>query len=331
MQTTHLSAFIGDSTTLEIPLAWEGDAFDPGSDWALIFTAKKKSSDPDTLALIQKASGFGIESSSGLALVALVPADTADMQGRNLVCDVQAQHTTTGAVRTVAYARLSLLRDITRETEVSIPIITTEEPSPILGAVRYDASQSLTSGQKQQARTNIGVEVFTGTYSPLSRNALTFTGIGTVGGIPTPDPTVTNTGTFLNGKPRWSNTLAGQEVACDYNGTAWEFKVGGVTYASKTSSAETPAGLAGWSLDPSASAPTVTGGTLILSTTGLAIGQAYRQGTSSPYSWWHWTGGEWEPLVSAGRIVSYNTTQNIWQRLTITGAAGEEIISISSF
>jgi hypothetical protein len=161
METTHLSAFLGDSASLAIPLEWLGASFDPGEDWTLIFTAKKKASDLDAAAIIQKGTGLGITSSAGLATVALVPDDTVDIKVCNLFCDVQAQHIDTGEVRTVGYARLELLRDITRDTEISIPVITTEAPSPIAGAVRYDAEQTLTNGQKTQALENIGVPALT--------------------------------------------------------------------------------------------------------------------------------------------------------------------------
>lgn len=131
MNKTFLSAFIGDSETLSIPLTRnDGSEFAPGEEYALIFTAKYVGTDPDTDAVIQKASGAGITVTGSTAVVSLVPDDTIEESDRTLVFDVQAQHVTTAEVRTVAAGSLTLVRDITRETTTSVPVITTETPTP---------------------------------------------------------------------------------------------------------------------------------------------------------------------------------------------------------
>lgn len=130
MDITQLTGFIGDSTSFQIPLTWAGSAFSPGETWALIFTAKHRASDADDAAVFQKASNAGITVSTSTATVATVPVDTADLPACVLVWDVQAQHTVTGAVRTVATGRLTLSQDITRETTTTVPVVTTETPLP---------------------------------------------------------------------------------------------------------------------------------------------------------------------------------------------------------
>ena len=133
-----LTQFLGDSITHPIPLRWQGAAFEPGSDWLLIFTVKVDTADADDGAVIQKASGLGISVAGALASVAMVPQDTVDVTAKTLLWDIQAQHATTGEVRTVASGNLRLVRDITRLTETSIPIHTTEPPYPGGGNLAAD-------------------------------------------------------------------------------------------------------------------------------------------------------------------------------------------------
>lgn len=178
-----LTQVIGDSRTHRIPLRWSGSSFSPDESWTLLFTVK---SDPDTQgdedASIQKASGAGLTVDGDDALVALVHQDTAgDAEADPVVpalapgkyeWDIQAQNTDTGEVRTVARGTLELIQGVTRNLESAIPIITTEPPAfPVAGAVRYDTAQSLTSPQKVQARTNIGLDSLQITASVAVANA----------------------------------------------------------------------------------------------------------------------------------------------------------------
>lgn len=130
METTHLTAYIGDSASFEIPLTWEGAAFDPESEWALISTFKYRASDLDAAAIFQKTSGAGITVTGTTATLTTVHEDTASLPACNIVGDIQAENVSTGEIRTVAYIRLALSQDITRETTTSIPVITTEDPLP---------------------------------------------------------------------------------------------------------------------------------------------------------------------------------------------------------
>jgi hypothetical protein len=116
---------IGDSTTFTLPLRWKKAAFTPGNDWSLIFTAKSDPDDSDANAKIQKATGAGLTATGSNAALDIVPADTLTLPDEVLFCDIQAQHTTSGEVRTVWQERWQLARDITRETTTSIPIFTT--------------------------------------------------------------------------------------------------------------------------------------------------------------------------------------------------------------
>lgn len=130
MDIQKLTAFINDSSELSIALKWGEDAFLPGSEWALIFTAKNSDADLDAAAVIQKATGAGITVSSSTATVALVPDDTVDLDDGRLLFDILAQSTITNKVRTVAYGEIYVMRDITRLTETSVTVITTEAPLP---------------------------------------------------------------------------------------------------------------------------------------------------------------------------------------------------------
>jgi hypothetical protein len=125
-----LTQFLGDSTTHRIPLAYEGEVFDP-TGYRLIWTAKRSATDPDTSAVIQKmTSGLGITTAevSGVwfADVSTVHPDTRDLTDKYLAWDVQAEDLSTGQVYTVAIGTLALARDVTRQTFSSIPINTTE-------------------------------------------------------------------------------------------------------------------------------------------------------------------------------------------------------------
>jgi hypothetical protein len=126
-----LTQFLGDSITHLIPLRWQGAAFTPESEWLLIFSAKADTADADDDAVIQKASGYGITPDGNVASVTLVPEDTANVTVKTLLWDIQAQHTVSGEVRTVATGNLRLSRDVTRETTPSVPIHTTEPPVPM--------------------------------------------------------------------------------------------------------------------------------------------------------------------------------------------------------
>jgi hypothetical protein len=126
----NLTQYIGDSKTHAIPLTWEGAAFSPGDDWALIFTLKRKTTDEDSAAVIQKTSGAGITVVGNIASVELLPADTVSLSATGYSYDIQAQDVISGAVRTVTTGRIILTRDITRATETSIPVISTNPPLP---------------------------------------------------------------------------------------------------------------------------------------------------------------------------------------------------------
>ena len=132
MDTLYRTGSIGDQIVLTLPLKnADGTAFEPGDDYAMIFTAKRRDTDTDEDAVIQCATGAGIVASGSNAVVTINRAATVDLEPCKLVCDVQAQHVVTGEiVRTVAYLILGIRRDITRETTTSVPVITTDDPLP---------------------------------------------------------------------------------------------------------------------------------------------------------------------------------------------------------
>ena len=123
-----MQQFLGDSAILSIPMTRSGAAFTPGTDWGLLFTAKRQARDADAQALIQKATGAGITVTGSTAAVELLPPDTRDLAPGEIVWDIQSQNLTSGAVATVASGRLMLVRDVTRLTVTSIPVITTAPP-----------------------------------------------------------------------------------------------------------------------------------------------------------------------------------------------------------
>jgi hypothetical protein len=121
----ELTAYRGDSMSFTIPLTNGTAAFTPGGSYSFIFTAKRSSRDPDSAAAVQKSSATSTITTSGSnATVTLVPIDTKTEQEPKLYWDIQAQHNSTGEVLTVARGSLTLKRDITLETTVSIAINT---------------------------------------------------------------------------------------------------------------------------------------------------------------------------------------------------------------
>jgi hypothetical protein len=127
---SDLNQYVGDSGEHEIPLEWNGEAFAPGTDWSLIFTAKNSLSDQDEAALIQKTLGIGLSVTGSTAKITIVPQDTQNFCTSVLEYDVQAQHNENGKVQTVARGKFSFVKDVTRKTESSVEIYTTEAPAP---------------------------------------------------------------------------------------------------------------------------------------------------------------------------------------------------------
>ena len=126
---------LGDATTLTVPMRSGGTAFTPAAGYQLIFTAKLATSDLDAAAVIQKKSGgFGLTESGSNAIVALLPIDTSSLAGDiTLHCDIQAQNLSdAGDIKTVNVFRLLTVRDVTRETDVSITVYTTEPPTNLI-------------------------------------------------------------------------------------------------------------------------------------------------------------------------------------------------------
>ena len=122
---------LGDATTLTVPMRTAGAAFTPAAGYQLIFTAKLATSDLDAAAVIQKKSGgFGLTESTSSAVIALLPIDTSPLAGGvTLYCDIQAQSLTDAAdIKTVAIFQLLTVRDVTRLTDTSITVYTSEPP-----------------------------------------------------------------------------------------------------------------------------------------------------------------------------------------------------------
>jgi hypothetical protein len=115
----------GDTASLSVPCS---QSITSAS--VVIWTAKKNIGDLDTAAIIQKTLGAGITlSGDGLtAYVALVPADSVNLNPETLYWDIQAQFSD-GSVHTVASGTLIFTADVTRGYNTSIPIYTTNPPA----------------------------------------------------------------------------------------------------------------------------------------------------------------------------------------------------------
>ena len=146
----QLIQYIGDTSAHTVPMIW-GGAFEPGTSWSLIWTAKHTAADDDSSAVIQKATGAGISVTEDTATIELVPDDTLFLPSTQLVWDLQAQSLTTGEVRTVAFGGLKLARDVTRRTTTSLPIFTQQPGIPIAGKSAYEvAVENGFSGSESQ-------------------------------------------------------------------------------------------------------------------------------------------------------------------------------------
>jgi hypothetical protein len=103
----RLAAIVGDTQVLRIPMRWENQPFDP-TGFQLIFTAKRRLTDADADAVIQKtSSGGGITVSGSTALIPIERADTFAQDPGSLHWDIQADIGEED-VRTVRRGRLAL-------------------------------------------------------------------------------------------------------------------------------------------------------------------------------------------------------------------------------
>jgi len=125
--------------------------------------------------------GTGLTHSGSNAVIALVPADTTGLSDAVYFGDVQAQHNTTGEVRTVAAYRLRLLRDVTRGTSTSIPIYTTEPPVPGATFTEYSEVEAL-DGYPAAFPTNSSEIAAALGYTPASNAVTISAGTGLSGG-----------------------------------------------------------------------------------------------------------------------------------------------------
>jgi hypothetical protein len=131
-----LTQFLGDTEVHTIPMRWRGRAFVPGTAWVLKFTVKALSSQTDALRLLQKGyPAFGVTVSGCNAVVTILREDTfrtappfEAAEGR-YVWDIQAQQVAApNHTRTVASGTFVLERDVTRLSDFTGPIYTTENP-----------------------------------------------------------------------------------------------------------------------------------------------------------------------------------------------------------
>jgi hypothetical protein len=118
----------GDTRTLTIPLVDDVTAlaYTPPAGATAIFTIKRRLTDADNAALVQKATGgLGITFSGTNALVSILNADTATLTDTLAYYDVQVQETG-GRVLTAAFGKIALPKDATIGLNTAIPITTTD-------------------------------------------------------------------------------------------------------------------------------------------------------------------------------------------------------------
>ena len=120
----------GDNKTLTINASVNGVGFDMSTAKSVIFTVKNSWTDLDVHAIVQKTLGAGLSVLGSVATVALLYVDTRKFRVSNLYYDVQVQMLD-DTVITVATGYLLVSLDVTQEVTVSIPIYTTEPPSPL--------------------------------------------------------------------------------------------------------------------------------------------------------------------------------------------------------
>ena len=241
---------LGDATTISVPMRTGGAAFTPAAGYQLIFTAKLATSDLDAAAVIQKKSGgFGLTESTSSAVIALLPIDTSPLAGGiTLYCDVQAQKLSDAAdIKTVSTFQLLTVRDVTRLTNTSITVYTSE-PVPS-GVTTNDSKLALTglaNGQEVEI-TNEGkrLERYTGDTAGL------YTSIDIVGNATTAG--VHGYGVF-HWEPTYGNFLSVYRSspgtnfhAVTHDGTKWQLWLGTSlhSYAPNSAATVNPADVVG--------------------------------------------------------------------------------------
>lgn len=232
----------GDSKTFALTLNnhSDGSAF-VHSGWFLILTVKLRPDDGsgDSGAVVQKSSNTGITSAGASSItVEFVPADTAAMEVRSsYVFDVQAQHSETGEVRTVAMGRVRNIADVTEGTTVSIPIYTsnpsstaypwalvTGKPTTLAGYGITDAltTAQIAAGYQPLDADLTAIAALTTTAngrSLLTASALTAAGLGLTNGAATDALSAVSTGGIL------TRTAANTYSARTFMGTANQISV----------------------------------------------------------------------------------------------------------
>lgn len=117
MSEFAITAKRGDTIELSVTVTRSGAAVDL-TDADLTFTAKRRYSDADADAVVQKTLGDGIavvgDAEDGEILVTLDPEDTDSLTRQTvLLCDVQLVESD-GRVTTVASGTLTITPDVTR-------------------------------------------------------------------------------------------------------------------------------------------------------------------------------------------------------------------------
>ena len=178
---------LGDNYSITVPMRILGRAFTPESGYQLIFTAKLDPLHADSSAVIQKKTGgFGITISGSNAIISILPIDTSTLAGDIvLYCDIQAQSLSDSSdVKTVATFKFDTIRDITRLTDTSIDIYTSQPPAVVY--IQHEARAASFTATANYQYTVTATATVTDPSTPVSGNRFSVFvrgGTATVGGV----------------------------------------------------------------------------------------------------------------------------------------------------
>lgn len=137
-----------------------------------------------------------------------------------------------------------------------------------------------------------------------------------------PVPTALSRTADVDGLPAWSGE---NSSTIQKSGGLIELQVGAGDYLATNTLPEpfNPAGQTYWTEVSGTGQPTITGDNPI----GEWLGQLCKAATA----WWRWNGSLWIPFLTlAGEPVAWNATLSAYRKITVTGADGSEIITMSA-
>ena len=151
----------------------------------------------------------------------------------------------------------------------------------------------------------------------------------TITGITSPadsDPLELTRTTDSDGYAAWGDEVSDPYV--NHFAGEWAIQIGGGNdySAGVTSDAISPVGLT-FEVGAGAGVPTITGD----APTATHLGQWCKVTGTTPDSWWQWNGSEWVArFTDSGQPIAYNATLAAYRKITVSGADGSEVFTISA-